>query len=181
MICNIRSIVLVIIILSFFMISCKSELKNDKEFIEKLSHEIDEDMPLISQPIIILLKSDNKIYKSSIRTLFEEYSKNYKTKYSFEDFIDMVINDNMFNKEQMENISVHYFKVDNDIANLYEGKGLNYLITEYCEKTNKNNTLFLKQNLNVEVQFNIMYYFFKNNYFLLEDDYEGRFILLNKN
>jgi len=180
MICNIRNIVLVVI-LTFFMISCKNELKNDSDFIEKLSHEIDEEMPLISESIIILIKSDNKIYISSIRTLFEEYSKNYKTKYSFEDFIDMVINDNMFNKEQMENISVHNFKVDNNIANLYGDKGLNYLISEYCEKTNKNNTLFLKQNLNLEVQFNIMYYFFKNNYFLLEDDYEGRFILINKN
>lgn len=180
MICNTKNILLIIIAI-FLASSCKKELRNNEVFIEKLSHEIDEETPLISQPIIILIKSDDKIFISSIRTLFEEYSKNYKNEYCFEEFINMVINDNMFDKEQMGNVSVHNFKVDNNIKNLYEDKGLNFLITEYCEKTNKQNVLFLKQHLNVEVQFNIMYYFFKNNYFLLEDDYEGRFILIDKN
>lgn len=180
MICNIKNILL-IVLLSFFIISCKKELKNDGDFIEKLSNEIDEEMPLLSEPIIILIKREDKLFISSVKMLFEEYSKNYKSKYSFEDFINMVVNDKMFNKEQMGTISLHNFKVNDNIANMYEHKGLNYLINEYCEKTNKLNTLFLKQSLDVGIQYNIMYYFFKNNYYLVEDDYEGRFILINKN
>lgn len=180
MICNIKNILL-IVLLSFFVISCKKELKNDGDFIEKLSNEIDEEMPLLSEPIIILIKREDKLFISSIRMLFEEYSRHYKAKYTFDDFLVMVINNNMFTKEQMNNISVHNFKLDGNVSDLYNNKGLDYLISEYCEKTNKHNTLFLKQNLSVEVQFNIMYYFFKNNYYLLEDDYEGRFILINKN
>lgn len=179
MIYKIKNVFLVFI--SFFLISCKKELKNDISFINNLSNETEYDLPFINESLIIFVKGGDRIFVTSIRKLFEEYSDNYSKKYSFDDFLVRVINDSMFDKEQMKNVSVHEFKVDNNIVNLYEKKGLNYLITEYCQKTNKKSTLFLKQNLNVEVQFNIMYYFFKNNYYLVEDDYEGRYILINKN
>jgi hypothetical protein len=180
MICNIKKILLIIIAI-FLASSCKKELRSNEVFIEKLSQEIDEEIPLISEPLIIIIKKEDKLFISSTMILFEEYSKNFKKRYTFEDFLDMVLNNDLFDKEQMRNVSVHDFKVDDNIANFYESKGLNYLITEYCEKISKHNTLFLKQNLDVEVQFNIMYYFFKNNYYLVEDDYEGRFILIDKN
>lgn len=174
-------LLLFITIISFFLIGCDKRLKNDVDFINQLSSNVDFELPLISEPIIIFLQTDNKLYITSLRNLYNEYIENYKSQYSFDEFLVEVINKNRLSKEQVVKVSDFNYNINKQIASLYDNNELDYFIKTYCRKGKYKDQLYLTNDVDVEMQFNIMYYFFKNNYYLVEDDYEGYYVLINKN
>jgi len=180
MICNLKNILLVVM-LSSFMMSCKKELKNDILFINNLSNETEYDLPFVNESLIIFVKDGDRIFVTSIRKLFEEYSESYKKKYSFDDFLVNVINNKELSVSQIDRVSNYNFKMNQNIADLYKNHDLNYFITKFCYKSNSLNKFYIKEDLSFDEKNNVMFYFFKNNYYVMFNDYDGRFVLINKN
>src|SRR5690606_1454824 len=104
MIYNVKYVILISLI-SLLFLNCRKNLKNDIYFIENLSNDIEFDIPFKNESVIIILKREDKLFISSLRMLYNEFTKNYKNKNSFDDFLVMVINNNMLNKEQIGNVS----------------------------------------------------------------------------
>jgi len=165
-----------------FLYSFKNELINDKYFIENLSNDSNFDLPLYNESLMIFVENKDTVYIKSLRQLFIIKEKKYKEYKNIDDFLFNVLNKNLLVKSDLDNIYTVSFKINKSLINEFKEKGLNYFKEEYCEISSiGNNKFYLKSNLNLNNKLNVMYIFFKNNYYVVSDDYSGKYVLIDKN
>ncbi|MFH6988384.1 hypothetical protein ACHRVW_11615 [Flavobacterium collinsii] len=169
---------LVILVL---LLSCSKEQKNNVDFIKNLSNDTDFNLPLYNESLKILIDKDDVIYVTSLRQLYNlKESKHFNYK-DFDSFLIEVINNDLLSKDDLVKISETNFKIDKEIQEKYHKEGLNYLLKEYTEKTKMPNKYYIISDLNVNTKLCLMYLFFRNNYYVMQNDYSGKYVLIDKN
>lgn len=172
---------LLVIIFSFLLCACSKELKNDKKFIENLSNDVDFDLPLYNESLKIFINKDDTIYATSLRELYFIKNKNYKDYKDFDSFLINAINDNLLSKSDLIKNSDFNFVLDKTVMEDYNNNGINYLINKYCEKSDSKNKYYILSNLSFNIKRSLMYFFFKNNYYVMHNDHSGKYVLISKN
>lgn len=172
---------LLIVLLTFFFIGCKKELVNSDCFIRNLSNDIDFDLPLYNESLMIFINKNNSIYITTLRQLYFIKENKYNNYKDFDSFLIDALNGDLLSEHDLSTGSFFEFKLNNNIQNEFNGGGLDYLKKMYCEFDNNNDRFYLRNNLSLNYKNNIMYFFFKNNYYVLQDDYIGRYILIDMN
>jgi hypothetical protein len=173
--------IIISIALIFLVLSCKNELINDNKFIQNLSDDIDFELPMVNESLMIFIKKNDVVFITSLRKLYSIKEKEYKEFKDFDSFLIEVINNDLLSREKLEVNSISSFELNNAIVDEYKKKGLNHLKDVYCERCNSNKNLYIKTSLDLNEKKTIMYLFFKNNYYVGEDDYLGKYILIDKN
>lgn len=171
----------IIIVVIFSVFSCRKELVNDDYFVRNLSNDVNFDLPLQNESLMIFINNNNTIYVTSLRELNSIKKNKYNNYKNFDDFLIEVLNNNLLSKSDLINNSVFRFKLNNVILNEFAEKGLDKLKNKYCENTETKDKFYLKNSLNSDVKKNIMYLFFKKNYYIMQNDYSGKYVLIDKN
>lgn len=164
-----------------FVLSCenKNKLINSKDFVNKLYNEEDLKLPLVTESAIIFIKVEDEILITSVRNLIKIKNKNYKYFKNSDEFMFKAINYNFLKKNDFIKEITPIFKLEDKIIEEYYKFGLKFLIKNYCVSSNKN--LNLKSIPNQNMEDTLLYIFFKNNYYIMEDDYDGVYALINRN
>jgi len=170
----------VIFLVLFFFMSCKKKLRNDEKFIKSLSSNSNFDFPIINESLLIFVIKSDKLYITSLRQLYLMKEKEYKQFTDYNDFLIKVINDDFLSKEELECISEDIVQLDERIANDFEQRGIEYLKKNYCENSISKNKIYLKTDIDLKVKYSILYYFFRNNYHVMFNDYSGNYVLIYK-
>jgi hypothetical protein len=168
---------LLVIIFPFLLYACSKELKNDKKFIENLSNDVDFDLPLYNESLKVFISKGDTIYATSLRELYFIKDKNYK---DFDSFLINAINDNLLSKSDLIKNSEFMFVLDKTVMEDYNNNGLNNLINKYCEKSDSKNKYYILSNLSFNIKQSLMYFFFKNNYYVMLNDHSGKYVLICK-
>lgn len=176
---KIRAIILFTLL--FITISCKDKLSNSENFIQNLSNETDFELPMANESLLIFVLKDDIVYMTRLRQLYLLKEKDSKGSKDFDRFLVDVINKNLLSKEELKSSSIDTFKLNREILSQFEKKGIDYLKKKYCDTTSVKGKLYLKQNLDFNLQQNLMYIFFKNNYYIMQNDYTGKNVLIDKN
>jgi hypothetical protein len=116
-----------------------------------------------------------------LRQLYSIKEKEYKKFKDFDSFLIEAINNDLLSREKLEVNSISSFELNNTIVDEFKKEGLNHLKDVYCERDNSNKNLYIKTSLDLNEKKTIMYFFFKNNYYVGEDDYLGKYIIIDKN
>jgi len=172
---------LIVIILSTLLYSCDKELLNDRKFIENLSNDVDFNLPLYNESLKILINKNDTIYSTSLRQLYSIKGKKYQNYKDFDSFLIETINGDLLSKSELTEISEYSFTLDKAVMKDYNNNGLNYLINEYCEKSPTINKYYILSSKSLNIKQTIMYFFFKNNYYVMQNDHSGKYVLINKN
>lgn len=173
----------IVTVLCFLFISCKKELINDESFIRNLSNDLNFEMPLHNEALIILINTEgDSIYATSLRQLNQIRKKNYDDNFkNFDDFLVEVLNNNLLFKSELLENSMFSFKLDKNISQEFRDKGISFFKEKYCEKSKVQGKYYIKRDLNLTIKYNIMYFFFKSNYYIMQNDYSGNDVLIDKN
>lgn len=176
---------LFIILFMLLAISCKdvhkSKLVNDVDFIRNLSNDKEFDLPFQHESLMMFICENDIIYVTSLRQLHNLNVKKYINYENFDDFLIKSLNSNLLTTSDLINISRIDFKLDTMIYKDFYENGLEYLKIKYCDKSEDIDKLYTKKNLSLQETINVMYYFFKKNYYVLQNDYSGKNVLIDKN
>ncbi len=162
-------------------ISCKKELSNNVRFIQGLSDDIDFDLPLVNESLLIFINKNDIIYATSLRQLYTIKKKNSKNIKDFDRFLIETINNNLLSENEIKESSTFFFIPNKEILKEFDKKGIEYLKITYCETTNIKGKYYIKTNLDFNTEQSIMYIFFKNNYYVMQNDDIGYYVLIDKN
>jgi hypothetical protein len=138
---------------------------------------------------VYLIDTGGSILKTTIGELQSIYTLLYRAKYSgFDGFLFDALNEKIRVHVRHVKADSHYFptlQIDSNITSLYRGKNLEGLIDKYCAKEDDSYVLRKASLTPTEIN-SISYYFFRNQFMQVNDDYVGsitfiRFqVLLNK-
>ncbi|MEP7094756.1 MAG: hypothetical protein ABI793_11920 [Flavobacterium sp.] len=173
--------IIICITIFFTFLGCKKELANDNKFIQNLSDDINFEIPMVNESLMIFVKKNDIVYITSLRQLYSVKEKDFKKFKDFDSFLIEVINNDLLSKAQLELNSRSSFKLNSVIVNEFDQKGINYLKDFYCENSKTKNKFYLKLNLELNIKQSVMYVFFKNNYYIMQNDYTGNDVLIDKN
>lgn len=172
-------------IIFFFLlvitVSCKKELSNNEKFIQNLSDDIDFELPMVNESLMIFISKSDTICITSLRQLHSIHEKDNKGFNDFDSFLIEVINNDLLSKAELEKKSKIFFILDKTILSEFEQKGIEYLKNTYCETSNTKCKYYIKTNLDLNTRQSIMYIFFKNNYYVMQNDDTGNDVLIDKN
>ncbi|WP_306352566.1 hypothetical protein [Flavobacterium sp. '19STA2R22 D10 B1'] len=168
-------------VLLLITISCKKELSNNEKFIQNLSNDVNFELPIVNESLMIFIMKKDVIYITSLRQLYSIKNKRYKKFKDFDSFLIDAINNDLLSKEELEKNSIDSFKLNKIIMNEFKQKGIVYLKDSYCESSNTIRKYYLKKDLELNIKQSIMYLFFKNNYYVMQNDYSGNNVLIDKN
>ena len=168
-----------IVFLFLLMISCKKNLSNNHKFIESLSDDIDFNLPMVNESLIIFVCKNDIIYGTSLRELYS-IKEDMEIK-NFDYFLIEVINNNLLPENELKNNSTFFFSPNKEVLKKFKKKGIEYLIHIYCDTSNTMGKYYVKSNLDLNTKQTVMYIFFKNNYYIMEDDYSGKCVMIDKN
>lgn len=174
-------ITLKLVVISMLLLSCSKGQKNNVNFIKNLSNDTDFNLPLYNESLKILIDKNDIIYVTSLRQLYNLKESKYLKYKDFDSFLIEVINNDLLSKDELSKVSESNFKIDKVVQQKYDKEGLNYLLKEYSEKTNMSNKYYLTSDLNLNFKFSLMYIFFKNNYYVMQNDHSGKYVLIDKN
>ena len=170
-----------LLVVLMLLLSCRKEQKYNLEFIKNLSNDTDFNLPLYNESLKILINKNDVIYVTSLRQLYNlKESKHFNYK-DFDSFLIEVINNDLLSKDNLSKISEFNFKIDKEIQEKYDNEGLNYLLKVYTEKSKMSNKYYIISDLNINTKFCLMYLFFKNNYYVIQNDHSGKYVLIDKN
>ncbi|EKT4510726.1 hypothetical protein RYR30_002566 [Flavobacterium psychrophilum] len=172
---------LVIIVLLFSLFACKKELANENRFIENLSNDENFDLPLYNESLMIFINKNDTVYITSLRQLYSIKEKHYKDYKDFDSFLIKVLNANLLSKSDLIKNSIFTFELNKTVLNEFNSKGLDYLKKTYCERANVENKFYIINNLSLDIKQSVMYFFFKNNYYIMQNDHSGKYVLIDKN
>lgn len=172
----------ILLFYSFIVVfGCKNELYNNDRFIQNLSNDIDFEIPMVNESLMIFIKKKDSVYVTSLRQLYFLKEKKYMNIKDFDSFlVDAINGDILLGKEISENSSFS-FSLDKSILNEYKHNGTEYLLNTYCEKAKTGNKFYIKAGLDLILKYTIMYILFKNNYYIMHEDYNGKYVLIDKN
>lgn len=170
----------IFIVLLFNLLSCKRGLNNDEKFIQNLSNDLDFELPIANESLMIFINKNDTVYVTSLRQLYFANEKNYKRFENFDDFLIKVLNNDLLTKIELDIISKTKFILNKNIEIEFNQNGLDYFKSNYCEKIDTTKKLYMKNSLAFDIKFSVMYFFFKNNYYVGLDDYLGKYILIDK-
>jgi hypothetical protein len=172
---------LLVIFLLFLFYACKKELVNDEKFIKNLSNDVDFNLPLYNESLIIFIKSSDSIYALSLRQLHTVNAKSYLEYKDFDSFLINSLNGDLLSKSDLIKNSEFAFKLDITVIRDYNSKGLDCLKNKYCEKSDINNKYYVLNDLSLNIKRSVMYFFFKNNFHIMQNDHSGKYVLIDKN
>jgi hypothetical protein len=172
---------LVIIVLISSLIGCKKELVNDEIFIKDLSNDLNFDLPLNNESLIIFINKNGTVFATSLRQLHSVKEKYYRNYIDFDSFLIKVLNSNLLSESDLIEISKFSFELNETVLNKYNNVGLDYLKKTYCENAKVKDKFYIINDLSIEVKQSVMYFFFKNNYYIMQNDYSGKYVLIDKN
>ncbi|KDN54719.1 hypothetical protein [Flavobacterium seoulense] len=178
-IAKIRLFVLIGIV--FLVFSCKKELINDDYFVRNLSNDNNFNLPLHNESLMIFINKGNTVYVTSLRQLYFIKENNYGDFKNFDDFLVKALNKNLLSKSDLINNSEFNFKLNETISNEFKVNGLDGLKSKYCESSDFKDKFYLRSNLSPDIKKSIMYFFFKMNYYIMQNDYSGKDVLIDKN
>ena len=176
---KIKLILLFVLLFSFT--ACKNELKNDIRFIENLSNNETLELPFYNESVKIFIKIDETVYVTRLRQLYFLRDKNYKEYQDFDKFLVKAINGKLLSKSDLDENWIPNFSLNKKILNEFNTKDLDYLKNAYCENANMKNKYYTTNILDWDAEQTLLYIFFKNNYYITEDDYLGKTVLTDKN
>lgn len=162
-------------------ISCKNELSNNERFIQSLSDDINFDLPMVNEALIIFVNKNDIVYATSLRQLYSIKEKDNKGIKDFDNFLIEAINNNLLSENELKKNSIFFFNPNKDILKEFDEKGVEYLKSTYCETSNMVGKYYIKTNLDLNTKQSIMYVFFKNNYYIMQNDDTGNYVLIDKN
>jgi hypothetical protein len=171
----------VIIFIAFSVFSCKKELINDDYFVRNLSNDNNFNLPLHNEALMIFINSGNTIYVTNLRQLYSLKQTNYSHYKDFDEFLVKVLNENLLSKSDLISNSEFNFKLNETILSEFNENGLDGLKSKYCKKSDVKGKLYLQNSLNTDIKKNVMYFFFKMNYYIMQNDYSGNDVLIDKN
>ncbi|RUT67722.1 hypothetical protein D0817_24910 [Flavobacterium cupreum] len=169
------------IVLLFSLFACKKELANENRFIENLSNDENFDLPLYNESLMIFINKNDTVYITSLRQLYSIKEKYYKDYKDFDSFLIKVLNGNLLSKSDLIKNSIFTFELDKNVLNEYNNKGLDYFKKTYCENSKIKDKFYITNNLSLDVKQSVMYFFFKNNYYIMQNDHSGKYVLIDKN
>lgn len=172
---------LLILIICIFLCSCKNKLNNDIKFVQNLSNDVHFNIPFYNESLIIFISIDDIIIQTSLRELYTIKTRKYSKYKDFDSFLVTSLNNNLLIKSDFSLTSNLVFELNKNIMNEYNKKGLIYLKETYCEKSNDHKKYYIKSDLNLNIKQSLMYIFFKNNYYVMQNDHSGKFVLIDKN
>ncbi|MET3047390.1 hypothetical protein [Flavobacterium covae] len=171
---------LAIIFIAFSVFSCKKELINDDNFVRNLSNDNDFNLPLHNESLMIFVSKDNTIYITNLRQLYSLKQSNYTHYKDFDEFLVDALNKNLLSKSDLVSNSEFNFKLNETILSEFNENGLDGLKSKYCEKSDVKGKLYLKNSLSPDIKKSVMYFFFKMNYYIMQNDYSGKDVLIDK-
>jgi len=174
-----KFVVYVVFIIIFS--SCENKTINSTKFIENLSNDIDFDLPLVNESLMIFICKNENIYVTSLRKLHFINKNKYKNINEFDIFLCSVLNNDLLSEADLKVNSVNTFCLNKNIVNEFSGNGIKYIIATYCEKSNIKGKFYLKNKLNLNIKQSVMYFLFKNNYYIYQNDYLGKYVMIDKN
>lgn len=164
--------------LVFIIIACQIKDKKFREtekFLNEFSKGVSERFPPQNSNLLLYFKlDDNSIIEINNIQLYNIYKRQFKDKFKFSEFLYLLFNEKIQLKRNLINQSKRNYiniKPKNDI-NLLKSKEL---FNKYCDKSN--DYLILKNRLNNEVKFVILYNFFREKKYISFDDYQGYYII----
>jgi hypothetical protein len=170
-----------LLLLLVITISCKKELSNNEKFIQNLSNDINFDLPMVNESLIIFVNKKDFVYATSLRQLYSIKEKYNKRIRHFDNFLIEVINNNLLSEKEIKDNSIFFFNPNEKILKDFDKKGIEYFKSVYCEISDTKRKYYIKTNLDLNTRQSIMYIFFKNNYYIMQDDYIGKDVLIDKN
>ncbi|MBC7438965.1 MAG: hypothetical protein H7250_03135 [Flavobacterium sp.] len=172
---------LILIFLVLVVQSCKKKPLNNINFIKNLSNDIDFNLPLYNESLMLFVKKNDTIYIKSLRELYLINQKKYFKIKSFDGFLTKVLNNDLLETSDLKNDFVVCFKLDKNVLKEFNEKGIENLKIKYCDNGEDKIKFFLKNNLNQYMKQNLMYHFFKNNYYIVNNCHSGKYVLIDKN
>lgn len=184
---NITLKVFIIITLVFY--SCQHKIKETKchynEFINVyVGENFDSDISIINSDYIFFanMESDSVLITDNI-SLFEIYKSQYFEKFSdFKIFLCLLYEDKILLKKNdidnnIEKINKVIFKKDSTLIDSLSYENIDKIINYYFTDDDYfRTTLKITQNQ----KYNILFFFFKNEYYISSSDYDGSFSIIKK-
>jgi len=171
----------VYVVFIIFFSSCENKTINSTKFIENLSNDLDLNLPLVNESLMIFVCKNENIYVTSLRKLHFIYKKKQKDFINFNTFLYGVLNNDLLSEVELKTNSVDTFCLNINIVNEFNGNSINYIIATYCEKSSVKGKFYLKNKLNLNIKQSVIYFLFKNNYYILQNDYLGKYVVIDKN
>ncbi len=172
------------LILLLLALNCQqNKLVNNISFIKNLSNDTNFKLPLKNGNIKIFFIKDNYFYETSLTILHHIMMNEFKNYNDFDLFLEKVINENLLTTSIVQKYyySVFKHKISETIFLEYEKKGIKFMKEKYCFFNKKFNTWEIKSNISTNNCQNIMYIFFKNNYYIYEGDINSGYLLYEFN
>jgi hypothetical protein len=163
------------LVLLLFTSSCTKKEYYSKEIINEISKG-DFIIPSVYGNLSLYVSVDNKhLAQTGINLLHTMYENDYSKRYSsFSSFLFNALNQKLkFEEDYIKKRNGSVFQIDEKIRSQYEKGGLNYLIKNYCQKTDNNYKI--SNTLHGNSKFTVLYYFSINGYKILEDDNLGAY------
>lgn len=174
---TIASYLIIIMLVS----GCVKELSNSTKFIEGLSGDNNFELPMVNESLMIFIGKNENVYITSLRNLHSLYSGKYDKHVDFYEFLVNAINEDLLLESELKEISINPFKLNKSIIDLFQDKGVKYVIRTYCKASNVECKYYLERGLDIDLKQNINYFLFKNNFYIVQNDYSGDYVLIDKN
>ncbi|NEW84804.1 MAG: hypothetical protein GZ094_20885 [Mariniphaga sp.] len=168
---------IIIILLLFTVVSCNNKWYFKEKTIKELSSKGDPEIPSVYGYLsMFVLVDSNQIAKTSINLLWTMYKFEYaKTYNKFEDFLYSALNQKLiFKKGYIEKRNGSVFRLNEKIKLEYKKSGISYFVNHYSKKYGEKLEI-IRSSLSANELRTIQYYFFINNYKIMEDDLLGTY------
>lgn len=164
----------------FSLFACelnKQECRLSEKFLNQFSKGVSEKLPPMNSNLFMFFKLDNQnIIKINNLELYNLYSKEYKKKYNFNEFLCFLFNEEIYlKKESLSNANINFqdIKPNKKIENL----NLDLIKNRFCIKVG--DYFLLKNSIQDSTRISILYIFFKNKNYVSFDDYSGFYTIRN--
>lgn len=169
---------IIFVFLLLIMCSCNNREYFNNKIVDELA-EIDSLIPSPYGNLIVFVQVENEqIGKLTLNILLGIHRSFYSDSYkSLNGFLHRALNQNIeFKPDIVEQRNGTVFLLNKSISNNYKMNGIDYLINQFCVKHDDLYEIEAKS-LNQDELFSIMYYFFLNNFSIIEDEYSGTYFV----